>query len=163
MAQNSGFCSPMSADRSADYQLSEILIPGRSYVYQILALTELSTMAVRINRKRIMFYGFWPKNAVNLKNRKLPVIWSISWFDNFSLSQFESVNDEASNELHKVIIWLIFHLADYMADNQLIDQLISENEILNLELHIFCPDYAPKIRSGLSITVIEKKYKLILL
>ena len=63
MAQNSGFCSPMSTDRSADYQLSVILIPGRSYVYQILALTELSTMAVRINRK---------KSSIMVFDRKIP-------------------------------------------------------------------------------------------
>ena len=46
-----------------------------------------------------------------------------------------------------------------LTSGQLIDQLTSEKKILNLELHIFCPDYAPKIRSGLSITVLEKKIK----
>ena len=43
------------------------------------------------------------------------------------------------------------------ADNQLIDQLTSENKILNFEPQVFCPDYVAKIRSGLSITVLEKK------
>ena len=39
------FFSTRSADRSADYQLGEILIPGRRYVYQMIAMAELSTMA----------------------------------------------------------------------------------------------------------------------
>ena len=43
------------------------------------------------------------------------------------------------------------------ADNQLIDQLTSEKKILNFEPQVFCPDYVAKIRSGLSITVLEKK------
>ena len=73
------------------------------------------------------------------------------------MSQYEPVSDEASNELHKAFIRLIFHSADYMAEKQLIDQLVSENEILNLEPQVFCPDYVAKIRSGLSITVLEKK------
>ena len=43
------------------------------------------------------------------------------------------------------------------ADNQLIDQLTSEKKILNIEFHIFRPDHYTKIRSRLSITVLQKK------
>ena len=39
-------------------------------------------------------------------------------------------------------------------------QLTLEGKILNLELSIFCVDYITKIRSGLSITVVEKKSDL---
>ena len=46
-----------------------------------------------------------------------------------------------------------------MTGNQLIDQLTSENTILNFEPQVFWPDNVAKIRSELSITVLEKKMK----
>ena len=73
------------------------------------------------------------------------------------MSQYEPVSDEASNELHKSFIRLIFHSADYMAEKQLIDQLTSENKFLNFEPQVLCSDYVAKIRSELSIAALEKK------
>ena len=59
----------MSADRSADYQLSKILIHGRSYVYQLLAPTELCTMAASINPTKKYKLWFLTENIENRKGK----------------------------------------------------------------------------------------------